>query len=193
VIDTSRSAGFRAWTTILILLDTGLRANELVGLTLNEVNLEDGIVKVYGKGAKERIVPIGARVQRAIWKYFQHHRPEPANPLCNNLFLTKNGEPITVNRLETIIEYHGKKAQVKGCRCSPHSLRHTFVISYLRDGGNVFSLQRILGHSTLDMVRNYIALTQSDLQAAHLPCSPVDNLRLKVGRLHTQRQKGVLT
>jgi len=182
VIHTSNPVGFRDWTMILTLLDTGLRAGALVGLAVKDDNLADGIVKVTGKGAKERIVPIGSRVQRAIWKYLQCYRPQPSNPLCKNLFLTNIGEPITVNRLETIIENCGRKARIDGVRCSPHTFRHTFAISYLRNGGDVFSLQRILGHGTLDMVRTYINLTQSDLQAAHLHCSPVDNLQLKAGR-----------
>jgi len=179
VIHTSTPNGFRDWTMILALLDTGLRASELVGLTLNEVNLEDGIVKVKGKGAKERIVPIGARVQRAIWKYLQHHRPQTANPLCHNLFLTKVGEPITVNRLETIIKNRGREAQIDGVRCSPHTFRHTFAISYLRNGGDVFSLQRILGHSSLDVVRIYVNLAETDVKSCHRRFSPADNMELR--------------
>lgn len=77
-INTSTPAGFRDWTMMLMLLDTGLRASELVGLTMDNVNLEDGMVKVYGKGNKERVVPIGAKVQRTLWKYLQRHRPQSA-------------------------------------------------------------------------------------------------------------------
>jgi integrase/recombinase XerD len=97
-VDISKPAGFRDWTIVLTLLDTGLRASELVGLTLESVRLEDGILRVHGKGNKERIVPIGSRVQRAIWKYVHRYRPEPANPLCTNVFLTREkatGEPET--------------------------------------------------------------------------------------------------
>ncbi len=140
-------------------------------------------MKVYGKGAKERVVPIGARVQRAIWKYLQRYRPQPSNPLCHNLFLTQIGEQITVNRLEAIIKNRGKRARIEGVRCSPHTFRHTFAISYLRNGGNVFSLQRILGHESLDMVRNYLNIATSDLQAAHQRYSPVDILRLKEAKI----------
>lgn len=179
VIRTSTPVGFRDWTMILTLFDTGMRASELVNLKLEDVNLNDGIVKVYGKGAKERIVPIGARVQRAIWKYLQRYRLQPANPLCSNLFLTRNGESLTVNRLETIIENYGRKAGIEGLRCSPHTFRHTFAIIFLRNGGDVFSLQRILGHETLDMVRNYVNLAQQDVQAAHARSSPVDSMELK--------------
>jgi len=179
VIDTHTPAGFRDWTIILMLLDTGLRASELVGLKLKDINLDDGVVKVYGKGSKERIVPIGARVQRAMWKYLQRYRPQPPNPLCSNLFLTRSGEPLTVNRIEAVIENHGKIAQIEGVRCSPHTLRHTFAISYLRNGGDVFSLQRILGHSSLDVVRIYVNIAEADVKAAHRRFSPADNLELR--------------
>ena len=103
-INATTSAGFRDYTMILTLLDTGLRASELVGLTLDNVNLEDGMVKVFGKGSKERFVPIGSRVQRTVWKYIQRYRSQPANPLCPTLFLTASGNPITTDRLRTIIE-----------------------------------------------------------------------------------------
>lgn len=178
VIHTSTPTGFRDWTMILTLLDTGLRASELIGISINDINLEDGIVKVNGKGAKERIVPIGARVQRAIWKYLQHYRPQTANPLCHNLFLIKIGEPITVNRLETIIKNRGREAQIDSVRCSPHTFRHTFAISYLRNGGDVFSLQRILGHSSLDVVKIYVNLAETDVKSCHRRFSPVDNMIL---------------
>ncbi|HUU62881.1 MAG TPA: tyrosine-type recombinase/integrase [Dehalococcoidia bacterium] len=179
VIRTSTPIGFRDWTMVLTLLDTGLRASELVGFTLNNVNLDDGLVKLCGKGAKERIVPIGARVQRAMWKYIHRYRTQPSNPLCDNLFLTSIGEPITVNRLETIIESYGRKAGLEGIRCSPHTFRHTFAISYLRNGGDVFSLQQILGHSSLDVVRVYVNLAEADVKACHRRFSPADNMELR--------------
>ena len=102
---------FRDWTVILVLLDTGLRASELVGLTMSDVNLDEGLLKVCGKGNKERVVPIGAKVQRAVWKYINRHRPRPANHLRPTLFLTASGRPITTDRLRTIIKkYTGRVA-----------------------------------------------------------------------------------
>ena len=179
VIGASTSAGYRDRTMILMLLDTGLRASELVGLAMSDVNLDDGLLKVYGKGRKERVVPIGAKVQRALWKYLQRYRPQPANPLCPTLLLTSAGRPITVNRLESIIEKHGCRAGIEGVRCSPHTFRHTFAISYLRNGGDVFSLQRILGHSSLDVVRIYVNLAETDVKACHQRFSPADNMEIR--------------
>ena len=178
-INTSTLAGFRDWTMILMLLDTGLRVSELTGLAVANVNLEDGLMKVYGKGNKERVVPIGATVQKAVWKYLQRHRPQPANPLCPTLFLTAAGQPITTDRLRAITEKYTSCANIEGVRCSPHTFRHTFAISYLRNGGDVFSLQRILGHSSLDVVRIYVNLAEADIKACHRRFSPADNLDTK--------------
>jgi site-specific recombinase XerD len=179
IIDTKSAIGFRDWTIILTLLDTGMRVSELTDLKLDDVNLAQRCLKVRGKGNKERIVPFGISVQRAIAKYLTKHRPNPAYPLSDNLFLNRDGMPITPNGIESIIERCASRAKIQGVRASPHTFRHTFAITYLRNGGDVFTLQRILGHETLDMVRNYVNLAQYDLQEAHLRCSPVDNLKIK--------------
>ena len=126
-------------------------------------------------------MPIGGTVQRTMAKYVNRYRPQPVNQLSDYLFLTRSGEALTTNRIETIIEDYGRKAGIVGVRCSPHTFRHTFAISYLRNGGDVFTLQQILGHETLDMVRKYLNVAQYDLQAAHQRCSPVDNFKLKAG------------
>ena len=178
-IDTATPSGSRDYAMILMLLGTGLRASELVGLTMDNVNLEDGMVKVFGKESKERVVPFGAKVQRALWKYLQRYRPQPANPLCPTLFLTAAGNPITTDRLRAIIEKYARKAGIEGVRCSPHTFRHTFAISYLRNGGDIFSLQRILGHSSLDVVRIYVNLTEVDVKACHRRFSPADNMNIR--------------
>ncbi len=177
-IDTSTHAGFRDWTIILLLLDTGLRVSELVGLRLETVDMEAGIVKVIGKGNKERIVPFGTRVQKAFWKYLQQHRPQPANPRCNYLFLNQNGDPYGVDRVRNMIVWRSKAAGIHGVRTSPHTFRHTFAISYLRNGGDVFSLQRILGHSSLEIVRMYVNLAEADVKASHRKFSPADNMQI---------------
>ena len=78
VIDKSRSQGMRDWSMVLLFLDTGLRVSELIKLELEHVDLEAGMLKVFGKGAKERLVPIGTRVYRVIWKYINQFRSEPA-------------------------------------------------------------------------------------------------------------------
>jgi integrase/recombinase XerD len=178
-IDIKSAIGFRDWTIVLTLLDTGIRVSELTDLKLDDANLEQRHLKIHGKGSKERIVPIGVTVQKALAKYVNKYRPNPMYPLSGNLFINRNGMPLTPNRIESIIERYASKVRIQGVRASPHTFRHTFAIAYLRNGGDVFTLQRILGHETLDMVRNYVCLAQYDLQEAHLRCSPVDNLKIR--------------
>ncbi len=78
-----------------------------------------------------------------------------------------------------MLKNYGRKAGIEGVRCSPHTLRHTAAVSYLRQGGDPFTLQRLLGHSTLDMTRHYCELADLDLQRVHQTASPVDNIDLK--------------
>jgi integrase/recombinase XerD len=176
VIDSSTADGYRDYTIILTLLDTGLRVSELCSLRLSNLRLEDGMLKVLGKGNKERLIPVGKNVQRLLWRYISRYRPEPAMPNSDLLFLTMDGRPLTKDRVDKIMTYYGRKAGLAGVRCSPHTLRHTAAVSFLRNGGDVFSLQRMLGHATLEMTRRYCELADIDVKKAHMTASPVDNL-----------------
>ena len=178
VIDLRTAEGYRDHAIILTLLDTGLRVSELCGLKLSNLWLEDGMLKVLGKGNKERLIPVGRHAQRCLWHYINRYRPEPAGSGCDFLFLTREGRPITKDRVEKMMAYYGKKAALKGVRCSPHTLRHTAAVKFLRNGGDVFSLQRMLGHTSLEMTRQYCELADTDVKRAHSTASPVDNLRI---------------
>jgi len=177
-IDTSTSIGLRNYVIVLMFLDTGMRLGELIGLKMNDVDLKNRTMKVFGKGAKERRLPIGKRLLAALWKY-QVYRPEPATGLIRNFFLTEDGWPLSKNRVETIMKNLGRKASLQGVRCSPHTFRHTFCIQFLRNGANLFTLQQMTGHSSLEVLRGYVALAESDLRVAHQRFSPVDNLKFK--------------
>lgn len=179
VINTSRDEGYRDYAIILTLLDTGLRVSELVGLRPDDVWLEDGVLKVMGKGGKERLIPMGKRVQRLLWNYVRRFRPEPLAPNSAPLFLTQDGRPLTRSRVQKMMTRYGDRADIKGVRCSPHTLRHSAAVRFLRNGGDVFSLQRMLGHSSLEMTRRYCELADIDVKRTHMRASPVDNLMLE--------------
>jgi len=179
-IDTRTALGHRDYTMIITFLDTGMRCSELTGLNVDDVNREARLLKVRGKGAKERMVPFGKKVQHALWKYLTFYRPEPLMSRYENVFLTKDGKPLTKERVEGIVEYYGRKASITGVRISPHTFRHTFAVMFLRNGGDVFSLQRIMGHSTLDVLRIYVNMAQADIQEAHRLHSPIDNMDFKL-------------
>lgn len=154
-----------------VFLDTGLRLSELINLTLNDVNVDDGSILVrHGKGGKPRVVRIGNKAQKALWKYVTLYRKGSSN----RLFLNRNGEPFNFFGVSIFLKRLGDKAKVK---VHAHQLRHTFAISFLRAGGDVFSLQYLLGHSTLSMTQRYLqSLNANDAANAHKKFSPLDNL-----------------
>jgi site-specific recombinase XerD len=157
-VDTGTAGGYRNLTIIMTLLDTAMRVSELCTLRLGNVWLEEGMLKVLGKGNKERLTPMGKQVQRLLWRYINRYRPQPAKSNTDPLFLTADGRPLTKDRVEKIMSYYGKKAEISGVRCSPHTFRHTAAVRFLRNGGDIFSLQRILGHTSLEMTRKYCEL-----------------------------------
>jgi site-specific recombinase XerD len=177
-INKKSSTGARNYAIFVTLLDTGLRASETAGITLGNLNLKDGFVKVMGKGSKERIVPIGKYVQMTLWSYIDKVRPEPTDPKCNSLFLSPGGKPVTVNTIKLLFSRLAKGSGVE--RLHAHLCRHTFAINYLLNGGDIFSLKEILGHTTLDMVNHYLHFTSSQITAQHRKYSPMDKLHPEV-------------
>jgi site-specific recombinase XerD len=182
-IDKNSPTGIRNHAIFMMDLDNGLRASELTGIELGNVNLKEGYIKVMGKGAKERIVPIGKFVQATLWHYINHARPKPINPECDRLFLSQDGKPITVNTIKLIFSRLAKHSGVK--RLHAHLCRHTFAINYLLNGGDIFSLKTILGHSTLAMVSHYLHFTSSQLTAQHHKYSPMDKLQSEIQLINT--------
>ncbi len=158
---------------ILLLLDTGMRAEELCRATLQDLDLKNQYIKVFGKGNKERVLPICSRTAQVLWKYIaQRGDPLPGSPI----FLTEDGTPLDRHRLLKQLRAIGQRAGVRGAH--PHRFRHTFAINFLRNGGNVYTLQMLLGHTTLDMCKKYLNIAQADLQSIHRLASPVANWRL---------------
>ncbi len=156
---------------VLLLLDTGLRVSEVVGIRLGDLRADGGI-KVTGKGAAERIVPVGAAARRAVGGYLAER---PAGEASQPLFLNASGQPLTTSGVSQLLRRLRNSAGV-GARCNPHRFRHTFAHRYLVNGGDALTLQRILGHSSLDMVRRYVTLTDIDLASRHRSASPADRL-----------------
>jgi integrase/recombinase XerD len=175
-IDTTTFVGQRDYLIVILFLDTAMRLTELSSLRLDDLRLDDATIRVMGKGAKERLVPVGRFARRLLWRYLNQIRPMPLNPRCTSLFLNDYGLPMTGRHIRQRIRLYGRRAGIDGVRCTPHTLRHTAAVSFLRNGGNVFSLQRLLGHTSLNMTRHYCELADVDVQLAHALASPVDNL-----------------
>ena len=154
---------------VRMLLDTGMRASELCTLRMEQLDLFGQRATILGKGNKHRAVHFGGKTARSLRNYL---RFEPRTPQETLVQAAKNqhaGEPLTPNGLRQIIENLGKIANLQAVRCSPHTLRHTFAVEFLRNGGNVFSLKEILGHTSLHMTNRYVALAQADIEQQQLP------------------------
>lgn len=170
----------RTWTgsrnsaILTTFLDTGLRLSELVHLNLEDVDLQRLTIRIRsGKGDKERHVYIGRVLLRALRQWVDargfHAGGTP-------FYLTRDGNPLDRRNVERIIERIAARSGLEGIRISPHILRHTFATHYVRNGGDPFSLQRILGHSDIKTTMIYVNLAGVGLQEAHAKASPVDSL-----------------
>lgn len=155
---------------ILTLLDTGLRASELCSLKVNDLNSQSFIV--FGKGRKERRLVICDDTYQAIRTYHENER-QPLKKRTDPVFCVRSGEHLTRHGLQLLLTRLEIRAGLG--HVHPHKFRHTFAIQYLRNGGNIFALQRLLGHTSLDMVRRYLAIAQADLDSDHHKASPVRN------------------
>ena len=124
-------------------------------------------------------MPIGNNAQRAVQRYLFRYRPEPANPGIENTFLSGSALPLTENGVKLMFARLARRSEVT--RLHAHLCRHSFATRFLMNGGDVFSLQRILGHSTLEMVGRYVNLASSHVAVQHRRFSPLDRLSLSKG------------
>ena len=173
-INQGAPTGFRNYSIFVTALDNGLRASELADIAISQLDLKSDYVKVMGKGSKERIVPVGDFVKLTLWNYLDRIRPEPATANCDKLFLSPSGKPITANTIKLVFSRLARSSGVE--RLHAHLCRHTFAINYLLNGGDIFSLREILGHTTLEMENHYLHFTRSQLTAQHHKYSPMDKL-----------------
>lgn len=155
---------------VALLLDTGIRANELCTLQLDDVIQSQQLVKVYGKGKKERIVPYSPHTDKLLKRWLLKGRTSEGA----YLFHTERSSKFNPRSLHKLMERIGQRAHVE--QCYPHRFRHTAAINMLRNGMDPLTLQRVLGHTTLQMTMKYVALNTTDLQNAHATASPMMNL-----------------
>jgi integrase/recombinase XerD len=168
LLDNLNREAIRDRALICFLLDTGLRASELCELTTDK--LRDNTVHVLGKGRKERSVPVSPDCMLILAEYAGRRSAGEF------IFQTDDGGEMDRFCLAKILQRIGERAKVPGCHA--HRFRHTFAVNYLLNGGDPYTLQRILGHSTWQMVDRYLSFTRNDLTAAHAKASPMTNMGL---------------
>jgi site-specific recombinase XerD len=158
---------------VLVLLDTGLRASELVALDGGDVDAHSGAVLVReGKGRKARSVYLGARTRRELGRYWRTEgKPAAGGAVWVN---AHTGDRLTDSGLRQLLQRLGERAKVD--HCHPHTFRRTFALWSLRGGMDVHTLAALLGHADISVLKQYLALTGADLQRAHQAAGPVDRM-----------------
>lgn len=178
------ATGLRNIILVLTLADTGLRLGELCEAVLEDLDLERATLKVMGKGRRERTVHMGATVQKLLSRYLRSLRPEPISARVNNILLAQDGGPLTNDAAKSLLARASVMAGVK--RLHAHLLRHTFATNYLLNGGDLLTLQRLLGHSTLEMVQRYAHVAASYVAVQHRQYSPVDRIPVRLALRRTR-------
>jgi integrase/recombinase XerD len=166
--------GARDHALLCVMVDCGLRASEVCQLSVDDVMVPDRLVRVrQGKGRKDRIVPCSAETAKVVYRYLTRVRRQIDTDVPN-LFLNARQKQMTANGLLQLVMRLGEAAQVENVH--PHRFRHTFALSYLQNGGDPLTLQRLMGHTTLTMTNHYVSMATDDLQRVHQTASPLMNL-----------------
>jgi integrase/recombinase XerD len=171
--DTKTVIGYRDRTILEVLYSSAIRKEELNNLTLADVDYHDGFLRIIeGKGKKDRIVPIGRIACRYLENYIKSVRPELiTDPYNNHLFLTLRGKRFSKNVLWELIKKYAKKARIKK-NVSPHTFRHSCATAMLKNKADIRTIQKLLGHSSLDSTQIYTHLSITDLKNEHKRCHP---------------------
>ena len=155
-----------------LLYASGLRVTELVSLDIDDVDLEQGSVRCYGKGAKERIIPIHQNAVDVVKDYLEQGRPHISNQRSGaSLFLNRRGERLTRQGFWLILKGHAKRAGIEK-KITPHTLRHSFATHLLRGGAPLRHVQELLGHASITTTQVYTHLTSNYVQKEYTKSHP---------------------
>lgn len=171
--DITTAEGFRDRTMLEVLYATGMRVSELINLTLERVDLKMKYIIAFGKGSKERIVPLGSVAAEFLQQYLEKVRPKltHAGRNTNIVFLAFGGHELTRQRFWQIIRAYGRKANINKA-LTPHILRHSFATHLLDNGADLRSVQELLGHSDISTTQIYTHLTNKRLRDIYAKAHP---------------------
>jgi integrase/recombinase XerD len=156
-----------------LIYATGLRVSELIGIRVDQINLRQGVVRVTGKGGKDRLVPIGEEAEHWLQRYYAEARPLLAHEReIAEVFLTHRRAPMTRQMFWSTVKRHARKAGVDAARISPHVLRHCFATHLLNHGADLRALQMLLGHCSLSTTQIYTLVAREGLKRLHAKHHP---------------------
>ncbi len=170
--DTNAPKGLRDAAMLELLYAAGLRVSELVAVKLQELNLEAGFVRVFGKGAKERVVPIGSHAGKKIKLYVERARPALLKEhVSSYLFVARSGSPMTRQGFWKLLKRYADQAGI-GKSITPHSLRHSFASHLLEGGADLRAVQMMLGHVDISTTQIYTHVARDHLKKMHAKYHP---------------------
>lgn len=173
-LPSSSPTGLRDRAIMEILYGAGIRVSELTGLDLADLDLSRGYLLVYGKGAKERLAPLGEKGCRALRNYLARGRPHllsPQQPRETAVFLNSRGGRLTERSVRRILDGYVKRAAV-GKRVSPHTLRHTYATHLLEAGADLRVVQELLGHASISTTQIYTHLSREKIRKVYKSTHP---------------------
>jgi site-specific recombinase XerD len=168
-IDPDTMNGARLYAIVTLMVDTGLRLGELVGMKLDDIDFKQSRILVTGKGDKQRFLPFGSTTSKALRRWINMYRPESEEP---GVFMVSD------RAVTEAIKRLGQRAGIPRLHC--HLFRHTFGTNWVKQRGDLIALQTIMGHSDIAVTRMYVTLAQVDVDVQHRAISPLD--RLGVGK-----------
>ena len=169
--DTGTPQGLRDKAMLEVLYATGVRVSELISLKLSDLNLEVGFIRSFGKGGKERVVPLGEVAQRYLQEFLLRSRPELLKSQnISTLFISRRKTPMTRQGFWRILKLYARKAKLP--EVSPHTLRHAFATHLLERGADLRSVQQMLGHSDISTTQIYTHVVQKRMREVFERCHP---------------------
>jgi integrase/recombinase XerD len=157
----------RTWTVILLMLDTGIRVSEALGIERARVDLDGSVLTVMGKGRKERVVPFSLEMRKALYRWMT------ASPAQDLLFTSRSGLPLSYRNVFREVQRFAKRIGLT-TPVHPHLLRHCFAASYIRRGGDIYRLSRLLGHTSINTTQIYLrSMGLEDLRMGHERLTPL--------------------
>jgi len=171
--DVTTPLGLRDRAMLELMYAAGLRVSELVGLPATAVNLRQGVLRVTGKGSKERLVPLGEESQHWLERYLAQSRPQLAGKRSLlPLFLGARGQAPSRQQFWTLVKRYAAAAGIDPDKVSPHGLRHSFATHLLNHGADLRALQMLLGHSSLSTTQIYTLVAREHLKQLHAKHHP---------------------
>ena len=171
--DTSDELGLRDRAMLEILYATGLRVSELIGLQTTQISMQQGVIRVIGKGDKERLIPVGEVALDWLAKYYQQSRPSilqkaaarhKSDSQCSDVFVTRRGKAMTRQAFWYMVKRYALLAGIEAEKLSPHTLRHAFATHLLNHGADLRVVQMLLGHSDISTTQIYTHVADQRLR-----------------------------